>query len=88
MEILKENFKKILNEYLLEKQKTFKKNELANFIRETLPNRLVEKGLIDLNKYKITGSSGQGVWAAVLWIGYFFRGVIEEIFMIIKLVAI
>ncbi|MGL5577264.1 MrcB family domain-containing protein [Cetobacterium sp.] len=75
MEIIKENFKKILNEYLIEKQKTFGRNKLAIFIRETLPNRLVEKGLIDLNKYKIIGSSGQGVWAAVPWIGIFDKDI-------------
>lgn len=75
MEVIKENFKKIMNEYLLEKQKSFGKNELAVFIRDELPNRLVEKGLIDLNKYKITGSPGQGVWAAVPWIGIFDKDI-------------
>ncbi|WP_426711448.1 MrcB family domain-containing protein [Cetobacterium sp. SF1] len=71
MNIIKENFHKIMSEYLIEKKKPLLGNDLANFIRKTIITTLENKCAIDLEKYKLTGSHGQGAWAAVPWIGIF-----------------
>lgn len=67
---LKEYLLHILDNYELEKKNTLKGNQLADYIRkqatESVPNYL-----FDREDYRVTASAGQGVWAAVPWVGIF-----------------
>lgn len=75
MNTIKHGFEKILTEYLFEKENSLTKNQLAIFIRKDFPYTLAEKAIVDLNKYKFTGSPGQGEWAAIPWIGIFDKDI-------------
>lgn len=62
---------KISKEFMFERAKAFKNNDLANFIRRDLVEE-AGKGLIFRSEeYKLKGSPGAGNWAAVPWLGFF-----------------
>lgn len=71
MNNLKKKFQKISSEYLEEKKKKLKDNELANFTRNEVVNRIKEITEIDTSKYMVRASVGQGGWAYVPWIAIF-----------------
>lgn len=64
---------RILKEYAGEKssKKTPKKNELAEFIKKTAPERFYGTNIIDKSSYVIKGSVGNGNWAATPWLAIF-----------------
>lgn len=61
---------KIAEEYLTEKNNKFKGNQLANFVRNITTQTIIEEQNLS-NKYKVTGSVGQGNWANIPWIAVF-----------------
>lgn len=60
MENIRECFIKIFDKYLQEKEVSFAKNPLGQFIRNEIPKLIENKINLDINKYKIVGSCGQG----------------------------
>ncbi|WP_051532688.1 MrcB family domain-containing protein [Fusobacterium perfoetens] len=78
MENLRECFIKISNEYLNEKEKNFAKNSLGYFIRKDIPELIKNKINLDIKKYKVDGSCGQGGWAAVPWIAIFDKDITQS----------
>lgn len=71
----REAFKRVLNDYLLEKTKPLKNNSLANFVRNELVEIINRDIPLDEKKYLVTGSVGQGNWAAIPWVSCFDRSV-------------
>lgn len=67
-------FKRVLGEYLDEKEKSFKGNDLAYFVRKQFVEILTQTLSLD-SKYYVKGSVGQGVWATIPWISCFDRSV-------------
>ncbi len=74
-ENLAQAFDRILNEYIIEKNNSFKNNELGRFVRNELVEILNETMSLDENKYYVSGSVGQGVWATIPWLCCFDRSV-------------
>lgn len=68
-------FKRLLDEYLIEKGKSFKGNELGHFVRNEFVEILNETMSLDESKYYVSASVGQGVWATIPWICCFDRSV-------------
>ncbi|MFJ7890013.1 MrcB family domain-containing protein [Lysinibacillus xylanilyticus] len=68
-------FKRVLDEYLDEKEKSFKGNDLGNFVRNDFVKILNETMSLDEGKYYVGGSVGQGAWATIPWISCFDRSV-------------
>lgn len=66
---------KFMNGYLDAKSETFAGNPFGIFVRSEIPSCIYNTGLVDLEKYLITGSVGQGNWAAVPWICIFDRNI-------------
>lgn len=64
----------IINNYKIEKQKDFKENELAQFIRREVDTSIPEF-ILNRKEYEISASAGQGGWAAVPWIGIFHKDI-------------
>ncbi len=64
---------KFLNGYLAAKETTFAGHPFGTFVRNELPNTIYNTGLVDTEKYLVTGSVGQGNWAAVPWVCIFDR---------------
>jgi MrcB-like, N-terminal domain len=59
---------KILNEWPVEKQKPFRGNELAEFIRTTFPVEISRHVLPVNPNLKIKASAGAGNWASIPWL--------------------
>ncbi len=70
---LREIFKKIGNEYLIEKNKTFKQNRLAGFIRNETKDKI--ESIINDSNYMVVGSPGKGQWSEVPWIAIFDKDI-------------
>ena len=66
---------KILNEYVLAKQEQFTGHAMGSFFRNDIPMKIYQTGVVDSNKYLITGSVGQGNWATVPWVCIFDRSI-------------
>ena len=66
---------KIFNEYIEAKQQAFSGNPMGNYFRNSIPEVLYKTGIVDEDKYLITGSVGQGNWAIIPWICIFDRSV-------------
>lgn len=64
-----DNFEKVLNEYLDEKNKGFKENPMGVTVRKEIRNNLEE--YLNTDKYFIKGSVGQGQWAVIPWVCIF-----------------
>lgn|GEM_PF-2231949 len=71
---LQEYLLHILDNYPAEKEKPFRDNPLASYIRtqafESIPDTL-----FDRKDYAAMASPGKGVWAAVPWLGIFDRSI-------------
>jgi 5-methylcytosine-specific restriction enzyme A len=59
--------KTVANNYLTEKQKSFKNNELAYKIRKTFPDDISSLLSLDNNKFIAVGSAGKGNWTSRPW---------------------
>lgn len=66
---------KILNEYIEAKQQVFAGNPMGNYFRNDIPETIYKTGIVDKNKYLITGSVGQGNWATIPWICIFDKSI-------------
>lgn len=66
--MLKQELLEVLNNYISNKILDYKENKLAKIIRTDLPKTL--DGLLNNEKIKVKGSSGQGQWAEVPWIAF------------------
>lgn len=72
---LYEAIKRVIEEYPIEKTKSFKDNELGHFVRNDIVEILNETMSLDESKYYVSASVGQGVWATIPWICCFDRSV-------------
>ena len=70
---MNELFKKVLDNYLIEKEKPLKDNDLAKVITKDLASSIRE--IVQSDKYVIKGSVGQGQWAEIPWICIFDKRV-------------
>lgn len=66
---------KILNEYIEAKQQVFAGNPMGNYFRNNIPEVIYQTGIVDEDKYLITGSVGQGNWATIPWVAIFDRSI-------------
>ena len=68
---MREAIEKLMRGYSTAKKETFANNPFGEFVRKDIPTLFYKTGLIDKDKYLITGSVGQGNWAMVPWICIF-----------------
>jgi MoxR-like ATPase len=66
---------KILSEYVSAKQETFAGHPIGTFFRNDIPREIYGTGIVNSQDYLITGSVGQGNWAAVPWVCIFDRSI-------------
>ncbi|MBA9026485.1 MrcB family domain-containing protein [Peribacillus huizhouensis] len=66
---------KIMNEYLGAKKDAFGGHHLGSFVRNEVPKEISEFSFIPNNQFVITGSVGQGNWAAIPWIAIMNKNV-------------
>ena len=74
---LTESISYFLDKYIVAKKESFAGHEVGNYIRNTIPYKFYNTGIIDRNKYLITGSVGQGNWATVPWLCIFDKSITE-----------
>lgn len=72
---LSQALNRILKNYLIEKEKSLKNNDLGYFVRNEIVQILYKTFSLNEKKYKVTGSVGQGTWATIPWICCFDRSV-------------
>ncbi len=72
---MKEVIEKFLNGYVAAKSGTFAGHPFGTFMRSDFPEALYATGIVDREKYLITGSVGQGNWAMVPWVCVFDRSI-------------
>ena len=70
---MREFIEKIMNEYVHAKSEQITGHPLGTYFRNDIPRALYDTGIVDSNRYLITGSVGQGNWADVPWIGIFLK---------------
>ena len=68
---MREVIDRFLNEYITAKEQQFAGNSFGTFVRNDIPNAIYDTGIVDKEKYLITGSVGQGNWAMVPWVCIF-----------------
>ena len=64
-----------MNGYKTARTEPFANNPFGSFVRNTIPQALYDLDFISKDKYVITGSVGQGNWAAIPWIGIFNKSI-------------
>ena len=75
--MLKDNIKKIFTDYLASRNENFADHPLAAVLRHDFPNYL--ENLTDSSeKYKFSGSAGQGNWTYSPWVGVFNKKITES----------
>lgn len=72
-EPLKSMVTKIMDDYGQAKEATFAKHPLGNYFRKEVPQLIYQTGFVDAKDYLVSGSVGQGNWAAIPWICIFDR---------------
>lgn len=70
---MREFVEKFTAEYVSAKQETFAGHQFGNYVRNVVPRIIYNTGIVDEEKYLVTGSVGQGNWAAVPWVCIFDR---------------
>ncbi|OAK12248.1 restriction endonuclease [Bacillus wiedmannii] len=65
---LREKFLTVMNEYLQAKTERFAGHKMGSVVRNELTTEITRLPFIDHNQYVVTGSIGQGNWAAVPWL--------------------
>lgn len=68
--MLRDNIEKIFRDYLSARNQQFANNPIAAVLRRGFPNDL-ESLTDNPDKYKFTGSAGQGNWTHSPWVGVF-----------------
>ncbi|MDA1630421.1 DUF3578 domain-containing protein [Bacillus cereus group sp. TH172LC] len=65
---LREKFLTVLNEYLQARTERFAGHKMGSVVRNEMTTEITRLPFIDHNQYVVTGSIGQGNWAAVPWL--------------------
>ncbi|MDA1762586.1 DUF3578 domain-containing protein [Bacillus cereus] len=65
---LREKFLTVLNEYLQARTERFAGHKMGSFVRNEMTTEITSLPFIDHSQYVVTGSVGQGNWAAVPWL--------------------
>lgn len=65
---LREKFLTVMNEYLEARRESFAGHKLGSFVRNEMTTEITRLPFVDDNQYIVTGSVGQGNWAAVPWL--------------------
>lgn len=65
---LREKFLMVMNEYLQAKTERFAGHKMGSVVRNEMTTEITRLPFIDHNQYVVTGSVGQGNWAAVPWL--------------------
>ncbi|MFD3447120.1 MrcB family domain-containing protein [Microbacteriaceae bacterium 4G12] len=65
---LREKFLTVMNEYLEARRESFAGHKLGSFVRNEMTAEITRLPFVDYNQYIVTGSVGQGNWAAVPWL--------------------
>ena len=73
--IIRDIVEKILNDYIPAKGESFTGHPLGTYFRSDIPREIYATGIVNSNKYLITGSVGQGNWAMIPWVCIFDRNI-------------
>ncbi|WP_074554140.1 MULTISPECIES: MrcB family domain-containing protein [Bacillus cereus group] len=65
---LREKFLTVVNEYLQARTERFAGHKMGSFVRNEMTTEITRLPFIDHSQYVVTGSVGQGNWAAVPWL--------------------
>lgn len=65
---LREKFLTVMNEYLQARTERFASHKMGSVVRNEMTTEITRLPFIDHNQYVVTGSIGQGNWAAVPWL--------------------
>ncbi|MFK4310411.1 hypothetical protein ABH957_005135 [Bacillus sp. RC242] len=65
---LREKFLTVMNEYLQARTERFAGHKMGSVVRHEMTTEITRLPFIDHNQYVVTGSIGQGNWAAVPWL--------------------
>ncbi|MGH0777844.1 MrcB family domain-containing protein [Bacillus cereus] len=65
---LRKKFLTVLNEYLQARTERFAGHKMGSFVRNEMTTEITRLSFIDHSQYIVTGSVGQGNWAAVPWL--------------------
>ncbi|EJS73988.1 MrcB family domain-containing protein [Bacillus cereus] len=65
---LREKFLTVMDEYLQARTERFAGHKMGSFVRNEMTTEITRLPFIDHSQYVVTGSVGQGNWAAVPWL--------------------
>lgn len=65
---LREKFLTVMNEYLQARTERFAGHKMGSVVRNEMTTEITRLPFIDHSQYVVTGSVGQGNWAAVPWL--------------------
>jgi len=65
---LREKFLTVMDEYLQARTERFAGHKMGSVVRHEMTTEITRLPFIDHNQYVVTGSVGQGNWAAVPWL--------------------
>lgn len=65
---LREKFLTVMQEYLEARTEKFAGHKLGSVVRNEMPTEITRLPFVDYSQYIVTGSVGQGNWAAVPWL--------------------
>lgn len=71
-----ELFSEVVQNYLTEKQNTFKENPLGTIVRTDIPAEIMT--FLDPEKFSVKGSIGQGQWAGIPWVCIYNKAISEK----------
>ncbi|WP_144569557.1 MrcB family domain-containing protein [Bacillus pseudomycoides] len=72
---LREKFLTVMHEYLEARTEKFAGHKLGSVVRNEMTTEVTRLSFIDHNQYIVTGSVGQGNWAAVPWLAIMNRDI-------------
>ncbi|PGB56186.1 MrcB family domain-containing protein [Bacillus toyonensis] len=72
---LREKFLTVMNEYLQARTERFAGHKMGAVVRHEMTTEITRLPFINHNKYVVTGSVGQGNWAAVPWLAIMHKDI-------------
>ncbi len=69
--MLKDLFTEFTNKYLTSTKEEFTDHPMGTLLRSTIPDEIFKTHIISEKDYLIKGSTGQGKWVEIPWIGIF-----------------
>ena len=75
--MLKELFERVLKEYKSARTENFTGHPIANILRNEIPGQ-IKQDIYNTNKYKISGSAGQGNWTYSPWVAILDKEITES----------